>query len=106
MLGVLEHLSNPIADLEVIKSLMTNDAYLYIYTHNEAPSILTDISKRISLVHQLYFTSKTIRILLKKIGFHIINIKIRDTNMHVLAKKCKQVNNLLNNRVSSYDHKG
>ena len=97
MIGVLEHLSAPIADLKVIKSFMSDNSYLYIYTHHEAPNLTTDIKKRISLVHQLYFTSKTIRILFKKLGFRIIDIKTRYTNMHILLQKCEDIVDFKNN---------
>ncbi len=91
MIGVLEHLNDPIADLEVIRSFMSDSSYIYIYTHNESPGLITDMNKRISLVHQLYFTPKTIRILFKKLGLRIIDKKIRYTNMHILLKKCEPI---------------
>jgi SAM-dependent methyltransferase len=91
MIGVLEHLGNPIADLEVIRSFMVDSSYLYIYTHNETPNLIIDLNKRISLVHQLYFTSKKIKILFKKVGFRIIDLKKRNTNMHILLQKCEPI---------------
>lgn len=91
MIGVLEHLSNPIADLEVIRSFMVDSSYLYIYTHNETPNLIIDMNKRISLVHQLYFTPKKIKILFKKVGFRIIDLKKRNTNMHILLQKCEPI---------------
>jgi len=91
MIGVLEHLNDSIADLEVIRSFMVDSSYLYIYTHSETPRLITDMNKRISLVHQLYFTPKTIRILFKKLGLRIIDQKIRYTNMHILLKKCEPI---------------
>ena len=90
-IGVLEHLSEPILDLKVCRSLMNDDARLYIYSHNEAPSLLTDIRKRISLVHQLYFTRRTVRILLMTVGLQIVDLETRNTDMHILAKKCQPV---------------
>jgi 2-polyprenyl-3-methyl-5-hydroxy-6-metoxy-1,4-benzoquinol methylase len=90
-IGVLEHLSEPILDLKVCRSLMNDDAHLYIFSHNEAPSLFTDIRKRISLVHQLYFTRRTVRILLMKVGLQIVDLETRNTDMHILARKCQPV---------------
>lgn len=90
-IGVLEHLSEPILDLEVCRSLMNGDAHLYIFSHNEAPSPFTDIRKRISLVHQLYFTRRTVRILLREVGLQVIDLETRNTDMHILARKCQPV---------------
>ncbi|MHC4538578.1 MAG: class I SAM-dependent methyltransferase [Planctomycetota bacterium] len=91
-IGVLEHLSGPIMDLKVCRSLMDDDAHMYIYSHNEAPNLFTDIRKRISFVHQLYFTRRTVRILLRKVGLQIVDLETRNTDMHILAKKCEPVN--------------
>lgn len=90
-IGVLEHLSEPISDLKVCRSLMDDDAHLYIYSHDEAPNLLTDVRKRISLVHQLYFTRRTVRILFQKAGLRIVALETRNTDMHILAKKCEPV---------------
>ncbi|OQA89341.1 MAG: Ubiquinone biosynthesis O-methyltransferase [Elusimicrobia bacterium ADurb.Bin231] len=86
-IGVLEHLSEPLVDLKVCRSLMNENGYMYFYTHNETPSLFSEMRKRISLVHQLYFTTRTIEVLLKKVGMEIIDIVTRNTDMHILARK-------------------
>ena len=91
-IGVLEHLSEPLSDLRVCRSLMADDAYMYVYSHNEAPSLFTDLRKRISLVHQLYFTERTVQLLFRKVGLRIIKLETRSTDMHILAKKCEPIN--------------
>jgi 2-polyprenyl-3-methyl-5-hydroxy-6-metoxy-1,4-benzoquinol methylase len=91
-IGVLEHLSEPLSDLRICRSLMTDDAYMYIYSHNEAPNLFTDLRKRISLVHQLYFTKRTVQLLFRKVGLRIIKLETRSTDMHILAKKCEPIN--------------
>lgn len=92
LLGVLEHFSDPVAELKACRSFMSHDSYIYVYTHAETPSLFVDMKKRISLVHQLYFTLKTIRTLLKKVGLQIIDLKIIKTDMYILAKKCDPIN--------------
>ena len=89
MIGVLEHLNDPIANLKTIRSFTSDRTYLYIYTHNETPNLFIDMKKRISLVHQLYFTPRTIRVLFEKVGLQIIDLKTRFTEMYILAKKYK-----------------
>ena len=89
LIGTIEHFSKPIAELKACRTFMSDNSYIYIYTHAEKPSLFIDIKKRISLVHQLYFTPKTIRILLKKVGLQIIDLKIIATDMYILAKKCE-----------------
>ncbi len=92
-IGVLEHLSDPITDLKLCRSLMKENACMYIYSHNESPNLfLTDINRRISLVHQLYFTPRSARILLEKVGLKIVALETRNTNMHILAKRCEPTN--------------
>jgi len=90
-IGVLEHLSQPLLDLEICRNLMDDDALMYIYSHNETPNLFTDIRKRISLVHQLYFTERTVRILLERVGLQIVSLETRNTDMHILVKKCAPV---------------
>ncbi len=92
LIGVLEHFSDPVAELKACRSFISHDSYIYIYTHAETPNLFIDMKKRISLVHQLYFTQKTIRILMKKVGLKIIDLKIIKTDMYILAKKCEPRN--------------
>jgi len=89
LIGVLEHVSDPDTDLKTCRSFMSKDSNIYIYTANETPDLFIDMKKRISLVHQLYFTPRTIRLLFEKVGLHIIDLKTRYTEMHILAKKYK-----------------
>lgn len=89
LIGVLEHVSDPIADLKTCRSFMSKDSYIYIYTANETPNLFIDMKKRISLVHQLYFTPRTIRVLFEKVGLKIVDLKTIYTEMYILAKKYK-----------------
>ena len=92
LLGVLEHFSDPVAELKACRSYLSYDSYIYISTHAEIPCLFIDMKKRISLVHQLYFTLRTVRILLNKVGLQIIDLKIIKTDMYILAKKCEPRN--------------
>lgn len=103
LLGVLEHVSNPMAELEACRSFLSKDSFIYIYTHAETPNLFVDMKKRISLVHQLYFTRKSIHILLEKIGLQITNLKIINTDMYIMAKKCESRNP--NKRLNRFQYK-
>jgi len=94
LVGVFEHFESPLNDLISIKKIMNEDGVLYLHTHDETPNLDWDPLERISLVHVQYFTPKTIKILLQKAGFRIINLESEKTSMHVFAK-------LDNNTISS-----
>lgn len=87
LIGVLEHLNDPIASLKACLGFMSHDSYLYVYTMNETPSLFIDMKKRISLVHVLYFTPQTLRIAFEMAGLEIIELQCRNTEMHILARK-------------------
>jgi hypothetical protein len=87
MIGVIEHLSTPKKILNETKKFLKNDGHIYIYTHDEFPNIFLDINKQISLVHQLYFTKKTMSALLADVGFSVTRMKTNPGEMNVVAKK-------------------
>ncbi|MCM8770479.1 MAG: class I SAM-dependent methyltransferase [Candidatus Omnitrophica bacterium] len=75
---VLEHFSNPLEILEMIKQLLVSSGWLII----EIPDIDSPISRiykweglRIHKEHLFYFNKKTLITLLKKAGFEIIFLK-------------------------------
>lgn len=86
LVGVLEHLSDPKKDLAKCRDFMHNDSYIYIYTHNESPTVFIDLKKRISAVHQQYFTARTITLLLREVGLEMVCIKCVQTDMQILAR--------------------
>jgi len=86
MLGVIEHITDPFAALIAIKSMLINEGILYLYTNDETPNLLWDPKWQISLAHVLYFTPRTIMLLLAKAGFIIFHLETQGTSMHVFAK--------------------
>ncbi|MCP4901820.1 MAG: class I SAM-dependent methyltransferase, partial [bacterium] len=91
LIGVLEHLSDPKSDLEACRKFMGHGSLLYIYTHNESPAMNINLRRRISLVHQLYFTPRTLRLALATAGLRVVGLRKRVTDMHVLAERCDPV---------------
>lgn len=85
LVGVLEHLPNPLKELSALRQLMAPGGSLYIYTHNEDPVSDWDPRERISLVHVLYLTKPTIRRLLLQAGFQVTRLESRGTSLHAFA---------------------
>jgi SAM-dependent methyltransferase len=86
LVGVLEHLSDPLKELRALRQLMSPAGIIYIYTVNEDPVTDWDPSERVSLVHVLYLTETTIEYLLAQAGFEIEHLESRGTGMHVFAR--------------------
>lgn len=91
LVGVLEHLPNPLRELTALRRVMAPDGMLYIYTHNEYPSVDWDPNERISLVHVLYLTEVTIRRLLAAVGFETVRLESHGTSMDTFARPGKMV---------------
>lgn len=87
---VIEHLSDPVGSLFKIKEFLNNNGYIYIYTHSEQPGPFININKRISLVHQLYFTKRTMNLLLQKTFLEPVKMKIQGSNLHLIAKLARK----------------
>jgi 2-polyprenyl-3-methyl-5-hydroxy-6-metoxy-1,4-benzoquinol methylase len=85
--GVIEHLSSPVEALCHLSTLLNKDGKIYVHTHDETASFRFDIKKRISLVHQLYFTKKTMKICLEKSGLKLEKMQVDGSNMFLLAGK-------------------
>lgn len=88
LVGVFEHLSNPLKELMSLRKLVAKKGIIYIYTHNEEPTLWWNPNERISLVHVLYMTRQTIDRLLFKAGFRIVSLATKGTGMHVFAVSC------------------
>lgn len=85
--GVIEHLSSPVIALSHLSTLLNKGGRIYLYTHDETASFRFNIKKRISLVHQLYFTKKTMKYCLINSGLKLEKIKIQGSNMFLIASK-------------------
>jgi len=86
LVGVLEHLADPVGDLKHIRGMIAEDGWLYMYAHDESPCLDWDFRQRISLAHVLYFRPQTMRRLLTRTGFTPIHLESRGTTMHVIAR--------------------
>lgn len=87
LIGVFEHMSDPVENLSAARALLNEEGLIYIYTGNENPSLFLDIKKRISTVHQLYFTKRTITLLCEKVGLQVVAMRCVREQLHVLAKR-------------------
>ena len=85
--GVIEHLSSPVEALFHLSTLLNEDGKIYLQTHDETASFRFNIKKRISLVHQLYFTKKTMKFCLNKSGLKLEKMEVHGSNMFLVARK-------------------
>lgn len=78
MWDVLEHLSRPVASLEIANRLLKQSGVLIIETINTSCVNARIMGKRWPLywppLHLFYFSLETLRILLSKSGFNVIDI--------------------------------
>jgi len=89
LIGVIEHLSYPREFISSVKKYLNDDGVLYVYTHDESPGIFLDIKRQISLVHQLYFTRRTMSALMEDVGFTVERMVTAPGMMNVIAKNNK-----------------
>ncbi|VAV84864.1 hypothetical protein MNBD_DELTA01-618, partial [hydrothermal vent metagenome] len=89
MIGVIEHLSDPREILVSIRKYLTDDGVLYVHTHDESPGFFLDIKRQISLVHQLYFTRRTMSAFMEDAGFVVENMTTSPGMMNVIVKNNK-----------------
>nr|WP_249321169.1 class I SAM-dependent methyltransferase [Campylobacter mucosalis] len=84
---VLEHLKSPDKTLESIRRLLKNDGILYV----EVPNLDTPYNnlrkKYFAIYHLYYFSDITLRILLEKVGFKILESGVvSETSVYFICK--------------------
>lgn len=74
MMDVLEHFSNPIANLKKAKSLLKSDGILVVQTPNYKSlmaRICRDWAWWMVEDHKFFFSPKSLKLMLKKVGFEV-----------------------------------
>ncbi len=89
---VLEHIYNPTAFLKELNRILIDDGFLYF----EIPSILRNPGIKpkedfFRIVHLYSFTPFSIKLILSKFGFEILNMDKNYNNIRALAKKNKAI---------------
>lgn len=90
-LHVLEHSTNPVEFLNIVRSKLTKDGMLFI----EVPDIFSMRADRsifdyFCSIHMMMFTPITIQNILSKTGFQTIKCEVTDRGISVLAKPGEQ----------------
>lgn len=84
---VVEHFSDPRAELLEINRLLKKDGYLFLSTINIGSLVARLMGPRwpwLMDMHIFYFTPKTIECLLKQTGFHLVKIQ---NYTHIISSK-------------------
>ncbi|OGH77835.1 MAG: hypothetical protein A3C10_03420 [Candidatus Magasanikbacteria bacterium RIFCSPHIGHO2_02_FULL_48_18] len=79
MFDVLEHMTDPLADLTIVNSIVQDKGLLVINTVNCQSLWARLLGKRWNMIippeHLFYFSKQSLNMLLKKVGFQIVDIK-------------------------------
>jgi 2-polyprenyl-3-methyl-5-hydroxy-6-metoxy-1,4-benzoquinol methylase len=99
MRHVVEHLFDPLTNLELVNSLLDEDGVLFVETPSlYSMGIKNTWRKNFIVEHPVIYSNKTLGLVLKRSGFKIIKQPENGNRAHLrfLAKKCKEYSEITN----------